>query len=71
MCVKKYKIVIILFIMIFRHLDDDNEIALTSKGFKYIGKNEPYPNLMQLYVFSLLYYYSLVNKLYLLFLEVG
>ncbi|XP_029341325.1 kelch-like protein 28 [Acyrthosiphon pisum] len=28
--------------------DDDIEIALTSKGLKYKGKNEPYTNLMQL-----------------------
>lgn len=31
-----------------RYPDDDTEVALTSKGLKYKGKNEPYPNLMQL-----------------------
>jgi len=48
--------------MIFRYPYDDTEIALTSKGIKCKGKNECYPNEMQLYVYSLLYYYLLVNK---------
>ena len=60
---KKYKNVTILFIMIFRYPEDDTEIALTSKGLKYKGKNEPYNNLMQLYVYNLPYYYFSVNKL--------
>lgn len=52
--------------MIFRYSDEENEIALTSKGFNYRGINEPYSNLMQLYVYSLLFYYLLVNTFYTL-----
>lgn len=50
--------------MIFRYTDDDTEIALTSKGLKYKGQKKPYPNLMQLYVNSIPYYYLLLNKHY-------
>lgn len=47
--------------MIFRYLDEDNEIALTSKGLNYKGINdEPYLRLMQLYVYNLLYYYLII-----------
>jgi len=46
--------------MIFRYPDDDTEVALTSKGLKYKGKNEPYPNLMQLYVYiKSLHYFTI------------